>query len=239
MPAGPRRSPLIAVHGFLGQASDWDSVGLQTHFSLDKPDLWSLSASSLDAAGQELSQMSLPQTKSLLVGYSLGGRIALHAALAQPEKYRALVVVSTHPGLKSESERHSRREADEVWAKRFESDENWETLMSAWNRQAVFNASAPRSLDPRGPALNRSKLAAALRHWSLGNQADLRPALMRLPLPVLWICGGLDQKFTALAKDLTGSETQRLCIVETAGHRVPWDEPEIFTRLVRDFEESL
>jgi 2-succinyl-6-hydroxy-2,4-cyclohexadiene-1-carboxylate synthase len=223
----------------LGQASDWDSVGLQTHFSLDKPDLWSLSTSSLDAAGQELAQMSLPQTKSLLVGYSLGGRIALHAALARPEKYRALVVVSTHPGLKSESERQSRREADEVWAKRFESDENWETLMSDWNRQAVFNASAPRSLDPRGPAFNRSKLAAALRHWSLGTQADLRPALVRLPLPVLWICGGLDKKFTALAQDLTGRETQRLCIVETAGHRVPWDQPEIFTRLLRDFEESL
>src|SRR5258706_16250784 len=109
---------ITALHGFLGQGSDWDFLR-DAGFAVDTPPL--------DA---------IPSHGDVLLGYSLGGRLALQALLGGAHYGRA-IVVSAGLGIEDETARAARRAADEVWARRFEHDD-WPMLMRDWNAQPVF-----------------------------------------------------------------------------------------------------
>jgi 2-succinyl-6-hydroxy-2,4-cyclohexadiene-1-carboxylate synthase len=179
------------------------------------------------------------QASPILVGYSLGGRLALHALLQAPQKWRAAVLISTHPGLSSESERERRRAHDAQWAERFDGAP-WETVIAQWNAQPVF--AADRAVPPREEnRFDRGKLALALRQWSLGSQTDLSDRLGELKLPVLWIAGELDSKFADLARRSAALCPQgRFSLIPGAGHRVLFDQPEGLAEAIQTFlkEES-
>src|SRR5690606_6539540 len=94
----------------------------------------------------------------ILVGYSLGGRIALHALRDSPDLWQAAVIISAHPGLVLEEDRVVRKKADQEWAKRF-MHEDWDLLMKSWNSQPVFkNGSQPLLRHERD--FDRKKLAS-------------------------------------------------------------------------------
>src|SRR4051794_21774844 len=107
---------LVSIHGFLGSPSDWlGTIPLdQTAHSLD---LFSHreneSKLTFPEVGEFLNEKanSLPSPRVLL-GYSLGGRIALHALLASPQLWSGAVIVSAHPGLTDDQERNDRLQAD-------------------------------------------------------------------------------------------------------------------------------
>ena len=72
--------------------------------------------------------------------------------------------------------------------------------------------------------------------WSLGKQEDFRAGLAQLDLPVLWLTGKRDEKFTALAAEVVPKMPQgRHVTVMKAGHRVPWEDPECFCEAVGIF----
>jgi 2-succinyl-6-hydroxy-2,4-cyclohexadiene-1-carboxylate synthase len=173
----------------------------------------------------------------VLIGYSLGGRLALHALVAAPSLWRAAIIVSAHPGLASTAERAARLERDEAWARRFET-EPWDSLMAAWQDQAVFHGRSP-SAPRREHDFDRAKLAAALRAWSLGAQENLVPALRTVTQPVLWLAGQDDHRFVEAAGPAVAAlPAGRLAVVEGAVHRAPWENPAAFLRLVNQFLQT-
>jgi 2-succinyl-6-hydroxy-2,4-cyclohexadiene-1-carboxylate synthase len=177
----------------------------------------------------------VPRPARVLVGYSLGGRLGLHALLACPDRFDAAVLVSAHPGDDSSEEREQVRVRDGKWAARCRVDE-WEGLLEDWDGQAVFGGlpnRAPRARAPR----SLERWAEAFERFSRAEQPDLRPVLAGARLPaVLYVTGALDARYGAIGNELARRVPRiRHTTIAGAGHRVPWDRPEAFATAVADF----
>jgi 2-succinyl-6-hydroxy-2,4-cyclohexadiene-1-carboxylate synthase len=242
------RMRLYCLHGFLGRPDDWSSVfpanwNVQD-FSIDSvavdlfnPDIGALS--SLDVWGQRFNKYVYEQTKTddtqrVVLGYSLGGRLALHALLERPRLWDAAIIVSAHSGLKNPLERKARLTHDEAWARRFESD-GWESVISDWNQQPVFSGRTAFVNRVEGD-YERAHLCHALRAWSLGHQRDLLPELATVSVPLLWIVGAEDAKFVDVAANVAAQASRtHVQNIAGAGHRVPWEATGAFRNVVREW----
>jgi 2-succinyl-6-hydroxy-2,4-cyclohexadiene-1-carboxylate synthase len=231
-------SSLFCIHGFLGQAEDWKKV-LPAHISTTHFDLFSSEVEkrpSLDFKSLSHwinSAARLQQGTKVLMGYSLGGRIALSALLEQPGLWSAAVIIAAHPGLQVELDRKKRVELDEKWAMRFEEQE-WISLLSDWNSQPVLKESSV--LFRKEECYSRKALAESLRGCSLGVQADFRQQIQDLRIPILWVVGENDLKFLAVAKEVAFLNPQiTLLVIPNAAHRAPWDQPEFFKSHLLEF----
>ena len=202
------------LHGFLGRGADWDFLR-DAGYEVRAPSLFS--SDSIDVVA--------PAKDDVLLGYSMGARLALE--ILQTRRAAKAVLIST--GLTFHEP--GRRELDETWATRFES-EPWPALMEAWNAQAVFGGRA-NPLKREEQDFERPRLAAALRAWS---PATLHPSLAKITVPTLWMAGEHDKKYVEAAKraveKLPGAE---LWICPDAGHRVPWEQPAKFIERLREF----
>jgi 2-succinyl-6-hydroxy-2,4-cyclohexadiene-1-carboxylate synthase len=225
------------LHGFLGQARDGDVLfqGLTPDFVVHQADLFSPHTSlsqygdpltSLRAAGQWVNAQARDLVgPQFLVGYSWGGRVALHAVLESPHLWAGAVILGGHPGLRDAREKEERLESDRLWAQRF-LHEDWETVLRSWNEQPIFRQ--PQSVGelrvdpPRWEAdYSRKKLAQVLVGCSLGVQQDLRPRLSELTVPILWISGECDVKFSAIQEEMLSLNPRfQGRSVAGVGHRV-------------------
>lgn len=200
---------ITCLHGFLGAPRDWDFLR-EAGLSIETPPL--------DA---------IPPRGDILLGYSLGGRLALHALLAGAGYERA-IFVSTGLGIEDDAARSLRRASDEAWAQRFES-EDFDAVVTDWNAQPVL----------AGPALVRTRDdydSRALRQWSSGALPSVASRLNELTIPTLWIAGARDSKYVAEAKRAASlARDARVTIIDHAGHRVPWEQPGELVATVRAF----
>lgn len=159
-----------------------------------------------------------------LLGYSMGGRMALHALLEQPHPWQAAVIISADPGLESEASRAARRAADAEWATQALTG-HWPSFLSAWDAQPVLAGTAVR--DPQTASrlmMRRREVARSFVDWSLGAQEPLWNRLSEITLPVLWIAGENDRKFRELAERAVSLlPNATLALAPNAGHRVPWE----------------
>lgn len=198
---------ITCLHGFLGSPRDWDFLR-EAGFAIETPPL--------DA---------IPSHGDILLGYSLGGRLALHALLAGA-RYSRAIFVSTGLGIEGEEARAARRASDEAWARRFESEE-FESVIADWNAQPVL----------AGPSLVRSRDdydPRALREWSSGALLPVASRLHELVIPTLWIAGARDTKYVSEATRAAAlAAGAGLVIVEEAGHRVPWEQAREFIEILR------
>lgn len=238
------------LHGAVGMAEDWkglsEELGRQGEV-VRRVDLWRY----LDCCPMELDEFGKAfcdevrasgegAGRNILVGYSMGGRLALHALLESGGEglFSGAVIVSAHPGLQGERDRIMRMAADAEWAgKALVGD--WKEFLREWNAQQVLGVrsgglnglGARRSLEQRRQAVARSFM-----DWTLGKQEDLRERFGSVEVPVLWVTGERDEKFTRLAKEFVpGLSSGRHEVVAGLGHRVPWEAPEEFARLVLGF----
>lgn len=175
----------------------------------------------------------------VLLGYSLGGRLAMHALVACPRAWSAAVLVAAHPGGGSEAERATARRRDAAWAERCRRD-GWENLLADWDAQSVFGGrpnSAPRPPD----GFDRERCARTFEVFSRAGQADLRPLLEATPLPpVLYVTGADDAPYGALGEELAERVPAITHVVlADAGHRVPWDRPDAFVEAVGRFLQAV
>lgn len=171
----------------------------------------------------------------VLLGYSLGGRLAMHALVACPRAWSAAVLVAAHPGGGPDAERAAVRRRDAAWAERCRHD-RWEVLLADWDAQAVFGGRPNRA--PRVPdGFDRERCARTFETFSRAGQSDLRPLLAGAPLPpVLYVTGADDARYGALGDELAERVPAIThAIVAEAGHRVPWDRPEVFAAAVWRF----
>jgi 2-succinyl-6-hydroxy-2,4-cyclohexadiene-1-carboxylate synthase len=163
-----------------------------------------------------------------LAGYSMGGRIALHVALAQPERVSRLVLVSTTAGIDDPRERARRRARDDelaLWMARHAIAD----VADRWGAQALFAGQAPEvAAAARADRLCNAPahLAAALRGIGTGAMAPLWERLAELRMPVAVLAGERDAKFVALAQRLAGAlPRSSLTIVPDAGHALTLEAP--------------
>ncbi len=213
---------ITCLHGFLGLPSDWEQFDLP----LNAVNLWDQVAESNEGAFDSVSMPS----GDWLMGYSLGARLAMHALIREPSRWQGAILISGHPGLRSIEEKSARCASDEVWAQRFLHDE-WSSLLRDWNAQAVLQGDRVRLESD----FSREKLAQVLRVWSLGRQECLEEQLADLDLPLLYVSGERDQKFTSMMRSIPKKAPHRHVVIADAGHRVPWENPKAFISAVQDF----
>lgn len=165
-----------------------------------------------------------PASGEVLFGYSMGGRLALD--LLQRKRFDKAIIVSA--GLNAPDE--ARRQRDEEWARRFESEE-WSSLMRAWMAQPVFGGHV---VERREEDFDRAELARQLRESSPAVLPP--PRLERIGTPVLWVAGERDAKYVDIARHAVARLPHaELWICPAAGHRVPWEQPEALVARIRDF----
>jgi 2-succinyl-6-hydroxy-2,4-cyclohexadiene-1-carboxylate synthase len=255
---------IIALHGFLGLPSDWlpfDGMLKDKSGKAHTIRKWNLYGD-LPKAPPPPEEFPLrtwaktfceriergwetfggdDRTKPILLGYSMGGRLALHALLENPNLFSAAIIAGGHPGLTSEDFKLQRRLNDAKWAERFRS-ESWTSLLKAWGEQDVFSsAKKPDAivLERQEVDFNRVELSRAMQLWSLSNQEDLRPYLASVTIPTLWVSGEQDRRYRELYRELRmeliDSPAHQFAEIPQAGHRVPWDNPSGFVDAIHGF----
>ena len=233
--------PLLLLHGFSGSALNWTPIvqQLQGTYQVIAPDLLGhgQTESSADPVRYQieyaardlvalLDALTIPHVH--LLGYSMGGRLALFTALNYPARITTLVLESASPGLASPAERTARVRDDETLAARIEREgiawfaAYWEALpLFATQSEAVRAALRTIRLanQPHG-------LANSLRGMGSGAQPSLWERLSELVCPTLLIAGALDTKFATIAERMAVAiPSARVCIVPDAGHTVHQEQP--------------
>ena len=248
-------APLVLLHGFTGSSATWApylaawparaiAVDLPGHGQTEAPGdpaRYRMEATMADLVAL-LDQLGV--RRAHVLGYSMGGRVALHLAAAHPERVATLIVESASPGLPTQAERDARVAADTALAASIERDgiaafvDRWEAL-PLWASQASLPDEVRASL--RAQRLNNraTGLANSLRGLGTGAQAPLHDQLADLPVPALVIAGMLDAKFVAIARSMAAALPQgRLALVPVAGHATHLEQPALFDRLVAGFLEE-
>lgn len=226
-----------AIPGFLGLPSDWNFLRLKQIAGVDWQTVY---LKNLSDWGAQFNRRiaSEENNPSILMGYSLGGRLALHALLDNPRQWKGAIIISAHPGLCDPGEKIKRIEHDQQWAARFETEE-WTSLMKAWNGQDIFSKDLFH-FERNEQDYQRNQLSQVLRQGSLGIQEDLRQQIKELKIPLLWITGSDDLKYSQIAKTLSFSNHHsRWEKIPNAGHRAPWAQPIIFESLLKQFLSEL
>jgi 2-succinyl-6-hydroxy-2,4-cyclohexadiene-1-carboxylate synthase len=252
-------APLVLLHGFMGSGADWDAVakrlGKQRQCMLVDLPGHGQSALPADDFGFDETARALADAVKRewtgpvdLLGYSLGGRVALYAVLRAGLCVRRLMLESASPGIEGDAERVKRKIADEERAARLERD-GLDAFLGAWYRQPLFASLAQTrqsedagvrdgwsAMMERRRQNNPEALAWALRRLSPGLQPSLWPELRKLHPPLLCVAGEHDEKYRKVAARAAAEAPLGRCVVIVgAGHAVHLERPEAFVGAVEDF----
>ena len=250
---------LVLLHGFTGSAAGWGhlldtlagyglriiALDLPGHGQSDAPNdpqRYTIERCQQDILAA-LQESGVSEGQAILLGYSMGGRIALYTAFSG--YFRALILESTSPGLEDPIEREQRRVSDEALAASIE-HEGVPVFIGFWENLPLFASQGKLPSECR-EALHRQRLqnsatglAQSLRGIGTGVQPSLYSQLPTLHIPVLVVAGALDTKFTTIAQHMVQALPQsQLCIVPEAGHTIHLEQPQLFASLVGDFSLSL
>jgi 2-succinyl-6-hydroxy-2,4-cyclohexadiene-1-carboxylate synthase len=174
------------------------------------------------------------------VGYSMGGRVALAAALAHPERVATLTLIGASPGIEDEGERRERRAADEALARELE-EEGLAAFVDRWMALPVFATQARlghRHLrEARAERLRGSArgYAASLRGMGQGAQPSAWGRLCELRVPVLLVVGAEDEKYVEIARAMAERLPEaRVEAVPGAGHAAHLEARDEVARAILD-----
>jgi 2-succinyl-6-hydroxy-2,4-cyclohexadiene-1-carboxylate synthase len=245
---------LLLLHGFTGSAATWGTH--ISHFAACRqiiaPDL--IGHGQTDAPAHTarysmahcvadllalLDTLEIEQTDVL--GYSMGGRIALHLAAAAPQRVRSLLLESATPGIDKSTERAERIRSDEALAEAIEND-GVAAFVKRWERMPLFDSQVVLPLEVRANLhsqrlQNRSiGLANSLRGMGTGQQQPLWDKLGVIKMPTLLLVGELDAKYCATARRMAKILPRvRMVVVLNAGHTIHLEQPDIFEQEVTEF----
>ncbi|EWG74182.1 MULTISPECIES: 2-succinyl-6-hydroxy-2,4-cyclohexadiene-1-carboxylate synthase [unclassified Enterobacter] len=224
---------LVFLHGFSGDCREWQVVGERLR---DYPRLYldlpghggsrNLGVTGFDEMSRLLTQtlISYNILNFWLIGYSLGGRIAMFHACQQVKGLQGVIVEGGHPGLQDADARHARLASDRRWATRFRS-EPLEKVFADWYQQPVFASLT----DAQREALftlrsqnDGAMLAMMLESTSLAVQPDLRAALSARDFSFDYLYGERDEKFAALAAEVNAVRHA----IPNAGHNAHRENPD-------------
>lgn len=234
-----------ALHGFLGLPSDFES--LKEHCIRLQPDLkWhsvdylkvrELSPQNPLASwgahfNQYVQKSSEKNETHVLLGYSQGGRLALHALKDNPSLWKSTILLSANPGI-LEGERPARLANDQRWANQF-LNENFAWTLKQWNSQNVFRGSKNEPQRSENQ-FNRHQLADCLVNWSVAQQENFAAFLNQSSSSILYVAGERDTKYVQIGQAIANANRRVDCeILADSGHRVLFDQPiELSRRIIR------
>lgn len=163
-----------------------------------------------------------------LIGYSLGGRIALDIADINNFNVKKLVMINSHPGLSTEKERLFRKNF-EVSILQDLKQSSLGDFMQSWNKLPIFLFDEPIVMD--SPERYR-KSAEIFDRYRLSNQKDHLPMIMKNKNKVLWIIGSLDEKYMDMAREKLIPNEIPVKFIE-GGHRL-FQHPEALLKILKD-----
>lgn len=255
--------PLLLLHGFSGSSQSWadhvpvlaqqfcvitlDILGHGKTNSPADPTRYCMEkvAADVTAVLRQLPTVNRQSSMVNLIGYSMGGRLALYLAVHYPQLFRALILESASPGLETEAERSARRASDHALAGRIERDgmasfvSEWEAL-PLWASQQQLAPEKRAALRAQRLGNNPTGLANSLRGLGTGAQPSLWPHLPQLTLPVLLLAGELDEKFVGISRKMHRLLLNSQCnIIAGAGHAVHLERPLLFQKAVFTFLAGL
>src|SRR6476469_5825985 len=251
--AGKKNQPtLLFLHGFTGSSQDFSRViplfsNIYCCLVVDLPGHGKTqvngdeSCYNMSNTAQALIELldDLQINKCLLLGYSMGGRLALYMTLHFPERFEKVVVESASPGLKTEKERSHRIEADLQLAQKLENSKIKDFLFNWYDRplfKSLKNSPNFHQLLETRLANNPLELAKSLRNMGTGNQPSLWEKLPQNQIPILLLAGEYDDKFTTINTEIAKlCPAARLEIVPKAGHNIHFENIDKFVALVREF----
>jgi 2-succinyl-6-hydroxy-2,4-cyclohexadiene-1-carboxylate synthase len=253
--------PLLLLHGFAGNSETWEqhratlgahfrtlAVDLLGHGGTDAPpdsDRYTMAQTVADLQALcDILLSPLPgggRERYGLLGYSMGGRVALHLALAEPERVGALILESTSPGITDPEERAKRRRGDEELAE-FTERKGVAAFTRRWEALPLFASQRRLSL----PIRHRQReqrlrntprgVANSLRSMGAGVPEPVHERLSELTMPTLLIVGELDERYRAHADAMLADlPNARLALVPEAGHNVHLEQPKQFDAQVLGF----
>lgn len=246
----------VLIHGFSGSAESWRHTAGRLRVETYAPVVCghgtgtavATAAHSFETEVDRLAseiKVAVPAPR-YVVGYSLGGRLALGMLVRHPDLFVGAATIGANPGIDGEDERKTRRDADEAWARLIEErglaafDREWSDL-PLFHSQRELGASVAEEQRAIRLGHDAGALAGAMRALSLGAMPDYRPSLVGIPCPVELIAGGRDPKFVALARlmaELLPAGTVR--VIEGSGHNVLLEAPRELARLLnRSLERTV
>ena len=241
--------PLVLAHGFTQTGRLWGPFGaaMATNrrlFAVDLPghgdsadiraDLSAGGRLLLGATSGEIGVSEGDHAPFDLVGYSLGARFALHAALADPARIRRLVLIGGTAGIEDEERRQARRARDDAMAAELEASGDVAGFLDRWLSSPMFAGLPPAAAGASERARNTAAgLASSLRLAGTGTQAPLWGELASLEVPTLLVAGANDPRFAAygarMAKLLPHAV---VALVPGAGHAAHLHQPAVCARIV-------
>jgi 2-succinyl-6-hydroxy-2,4-cyclohexadiene-1-carboxylate synthase len=242
--ADGRATPLVCLHGFLGSGSEWSFLTLPDRpiWAVDLPGHGAsigLSDSAYSISGAAELAVSSLRTAGIdrfhLLGYSMGGRVAMEIAVRSPEVVESLLIESGNPGIPSARARQERAFLDDQRAGRLRT-ESLHGFLEEWYSQSVFaNLSDNQRSNWIEAALSNDsdELARAIAGMSPGRQRDLRAELAAVDMPITYVCGERDDAYVRIGQDLAARDArvaQR--IMPDCGHAVHRERPADFRDIV-------
>lgn len=250
--------PLLLLHGFSGSSDAWEDitdallpnlrvlrVDILGHGQTDSPRdarRYEIERIASDVA-HLLDALDVPQVA--LLGYSMGGRLALAFALKYPERVAALILESASPGLETEAEQMTRRKNDAALAEDILlRGIPW--FVSMWENIPLFATKRNIPEEKRQAERNRrlaqnpKGLAASLKGMGTGSQPSYWPFLPQIIVPVCLLTGEFDQKFTSIAQRMnTSLLNAQAIVIENAGHTIHMEQPHAYILAVKQFLKGL
>ncbi len=245
---------ILVLHGFTGSGSDWDfavptlkeyfnifTLDLIGHGLSDSPDNQNLYT--MESIISQIDEFinKVITNKLIILGYSMGGRIALSYAVKFFGKISGLILESSTWGIKETDLREKRIENDEKKAELIlSSDMN--NFIKFWMDQDIFDsqknlpAELIEKISNKKSLNNKTGLANSLRGSGTGRMVYLREQINKLRFPVLLITGQLDNKFCRINSDmLKYLNNAKHVIIPEAGHNIHLEKPDLFLNVINDF----
>lgn len=246
--------PVVLLHGFTGSRSTWSTFvsawkGKFQLIAVDLPghgETMIETPRTMNECCYDLVKLfeHLQLTKLHMIGYSMGGRVALSFASLYPDWIASLILESASPGIQSSEERKERIVNDEKLAQKIKT-EGVPAFVNFWEQIPLFASQknisklSRQAVRQERLAQSREGLVESLRSMGTGSQSSLWGNLDELVQPVLLIVGEMDQKFVTLNEQMKlGFRRADLVIVENAGHAVHVEKPTKFGKLIEAFISS-
>lgn len=245
--------PLVFLHGFTGDTHTWDEITgrLKKSYQCIAIDIigHGRSESPSDSARYTMDQASrdiktiliqLDIKSAAFIGYSMGGRLALHFSNLYPECVSALLLESASPGLKTEEEQIERRKRDHALAERI-MDEGVEAFVNFWEEIPLFSTQKRLPIEVQ-ESIRRQRLqqtpvglSNSLKGMGTGAQPSWWGSLHELSFPVILMIGELDRKFAAIAEEMGKyiPEVEIITFFDT-GHAIHVEEPRKFGTMIEE-----
>lgn len=252
----PLKPYLVMLHGFMGDSRSFNhlleslsefcnpvTIDLLGHGSTSAPMLSSRYGTFEQVEDIRIIFRELNLPPFFLLGYSMGGRLAIQTAIIHYQYLSGLILESTTFGIINDNDSTERIHKDEERATEIE--RNYRDFVDKWNQAALFKSNSTHS-EKRKQALMKIQknqrphgLANSLRGFGTGSMPSADIALRDLKIPVLILSGDKDEKFTKIGNEMNQLiKNSKHIIIPNSSHRIHIDNPDSYLQSIKNFISS-